>query len=154
MLRPEADAVTRDRVVVLCLANRCRSPMAGALFAREVEVLDLPVDVATAGFSEPGLPATSATIDAASTLDLDLRDHRSVTIEPELLADADLVLGMERAHVREAVVLEPSIWPRTFTLREAVRRAEAVGPREAGGGVRARVGPRRRGGGRPRALGG
>lgn len=45
------------------------------------------------------------------------------------LRGADLVLGMAREHVREAVVLAPDAWPRTFTLKELVRRGEAVGPR-------------------------
>jgi hypothetical protein len=39
---------------------------------------------------------------------------------------------MERLHVRDAVVADSSIWPRSFTLKEAVRRGEAVGPRRVG----------------------
>jgi protein-tyrosine phosphatase len=123
---------TRDRVVVLCLANRCRSPMAGAMLAREARLHQLPVDVVSAGFGDPGLPATAATIETAGDLDLDLRAHASRTVDRDLLAGADLVLGMERVHVREAVVLEPSVWPHAFTLREAVRRAEGAAPRRAG----------------------
>jgi hypothetical protein len=45
------------------------------------------------------------------------------------LQRADLVLGMERAHVRHAVLLEPEAWPRTFTLKELVRRGEELGSR-------------------------
>lgn len=41
------------------------------------------------------------------------------------------MLGMERGHVREATVVEPSIWPQAFTLKELVRRAETVGARAA-----------------------
>jgi len=122
---------SRARVVVLCTANRCRSPLGGAIFRREAELLNLPVEVVTAGFSEPGLPATSATVDSARDRDLDLSGHRSRRVDSALLAEADLVLGMERAHVREAVVLEPSVWRHTFTLRELVRRAEAAEPRAA-----------------------
>jgi hypothetical protein len=36
---------------------------------------------------------------------------------------------MERSHVREAVVLDPPIWQRTFTLKELVRRGLAAHPR-------------------------
>jgi protein-tyrosine-phosphatase len=39
---------------------------------------------------------------------------------------------MEREHVRRAVVLEPDAWTKAFTLRELVRRGEAIGPRIAG----------------------
>jgi protein-tyrosine-phosphatase len=34
---------------------------------------------------------------------------------------------MAREHVREAVLLDPSAWPRSFTFKEFVRRAETVG---------------------------
>lgn len=111
--------------------------MAGALLGREARFHQLPVDVVSAGFGDPGLPATTATIETAADLDLDLRAHASRTVDRELLAGADLVLGMERAHVREAVVLEPSIWPHAFTLREAVRRAETGAPRAPGQSLRA-----------------
>ncbi len=49
----------------------------------------------------------------------------------DVLAGAQLILGMAREHVREAVVLDPALWPRTFTLKELVRRGEASGPRRA-----------------------
>ena len=88
----------RARVVVLCLANRCRSPLGGALLQREATLLELPLDVVSAGFGDAGLPATTATIDTAHDLDLDLSAHQSVTVDQETLASADLVIGMERLH--------------------------------------------------------
>ena len=118
-----------DRVVVLCSANRCRSPLAEALLVREATVGQLPIVVQSAGLGAGGLPATPPTVEVAGRHALDLRSHASRTVDGGLLAGADLVLGMERLHVREAVLLEPSIWPRAFTLREIVRRAEAVAPR-------------------------
>lgn len=45
------------------------------------------------------------------------------------LQHADLVLAMERAHVRHSVLLVPEAWARTFTLKELVRRGEELGPR-------------------------
>ncbi len=129
----------RERVLLLCTANRCRSPLAGALLARQLAATGWPVDVDTAGFGEPGLPATSATVEAARALGLDLTAHSSRGVARELLISADLVIGMERAHVREAVVLEQSVWPRTFTLRELVRRIHHVGPRPRGEALRAWV---------------
>jgi hypothetical protein len=38
---------------------------------------------------------------------------------------------MERLHAREAVVLGPTLFGRTFTLKELVRRGEHIGPRQA-----------------------
>ena len=105
------------RVLVVCTANQCRSPLAGLLLRRAVEQRGLRVEVLTAGLGEPGRPATPPTVEAAEHLGLDLRDHQSRKVDRDLLAGADLVLGME------------PVWRRAFTLREAVRRAEAEGPR-------------------------
>lgn len=123
----------RDRVLVVCTANQCRSPLAGAILAREVALHGLPVEVVTAGVTAvQGQSATPPTIDVAGELGLDLRSHASRPVDRELIAACDLLVGMERLHVREAVVLEPSVWRRAFTLPDLVRRAEAAGPRGAG----------------------
>src|SRR5262249_38212092 len=42
---------------------------------------------------------------------------------------ADVVIAMERSHVRRVVVLDPDAWSRTFTLKEIVRRGEHIGGR-------------------------
>jgi protein-tyrosine phosphatase len=39
---------------------------------------------------------------------------------------------MARNHVREAIVAVPDAWPRSFTLKELVRRGELCGPRRPG----------------------
>jgi protein-tyrosine-phosphatase len=48
-------------------------------------------------------------------------------MEVEDLENADLVIGMGREHVREAVATSPAVWPRCFTLKEFVRRGQAMG---------------------------
>ena len=39
---------------------------------------------------------------------------------------------MTRDHLRYAAVTEPGAWPRTFTLKELIRRGERIGPRPPG----------------------
>ena len=58
--------------------------------------------------------------------------HRSRILDAQMVDDADLVIGMERFHAREVMVLDPAAMGRTFTLKELVRRAIAIGPRDAG----------------------
>jgi protein-tyrosine phosphatase len=60
---------------------------------------------------------------------IDLRDHRSRALTEPMLQGADLVLGMSRRHVQEAVLLDPRSWPHAFMLKELVRRGEFIGPR-------------------------
>ncbi|MFI5054036.1 MAG: hypothetical protein ACHQDE_06710 [Acidimicrobiia bacterium] len=122
-----------DRVLVVCSANQCRSALAGVLLVEQLRRLELDVVVDSAGMhAVAGLPATPPTVAAAAALGVDLSAHRSRPAPPSLIAAADLVLTMERAHVREVVVTDPQAFSRTFTLKELVRRGTEVGPREAG----------------------
>lgn len=120
------------RVLVVCTANLCRSPVAAALLARE---LDGVVDVdgrrwtvtsagTTAHRAEPD-PDTAA---AAALLGVDLGDHRPRVVTAADVHAADLVLTMAREHLRSVVATAPAAWPKTFTLRELVRRAGSVPP--------------------------
>jgi protein-tyrosine-phosphatase len=51
---------------------------------------------------------------------------------PESSIGSMRILGLERAHVREVVILPPAAWPRTFTLKELVRRDELMDKRVQG----------------------
>jgi len=124
-----------ERILVICSANRCRSPFAAALLREQLADRNRGTLVASAGFGDAGVPATSATVEVAGTLGLDLTEHRSRAVDPALLVRADLILAMERYHVREVVVQDPDAWDRTFTLKELVRRGEATGARGAGEGL-------------------
>jgi protein-tyrosine-phosphatase len=92
------------------------------------------VSVSSAGLLPGGAPATR---DARRVVD-GLDDHVSRQLDGSLIDGAAVVIGMERRHVREVVVSSsPSVFGRTFTLRELVRRASAAGPRRVadGGGA-------------------
>ncbi len=92
----------------------------------------MDVSVRSAGLLHTGQPASSHGVAVLSERGIDLSTHRSRSLTAEFLRDADLVLAMAREHVREAVVLVPEVWPRTFTLKELVRRGEEIGPRRPG----------------------
>ena len=130
-----ASAVATN-VLVLCSANRCRSPMAAALLAFRLDSPGMPVVVRSAGVlpghllpeGEPPLPEV---VSALGAYGLDLSGHRSCRVSVADLAWADLVLGMSREHVRDAVVAAPGTWPCAFTLKELIWRGEKIGPRGA-----------------------
>jgi protein-tyrosine phosphatase len=88
--------------------------------------------VRSAGLLESGNPASAHGVKILAGRGLDLGSHRSTTVSPGILREADLIIGMARQHVREAVVLDRDVWPRTFTLKELVRRGGAIGPRKEG----------------------
>jgi protein-tyrosine phosphatase len=76
-----------------------------------------------------GQPATDTAVDTMAARGLDITAHRSRRISSDLLAGPDLIVGMAREHVREAVVVRPELYTRTFTLKELVRRGSELGPR-------------------------
>jgi protein-tyrosine phosphatase len=121
--------------------------MAEVLLRHRLDALGVDASVASAGRLQDGLPAAEHGVDVLRGRGLDMSTHRSRAATRQILTSADLILGMAREHVREAVVAEPAVWPRTFTLRELVRRGEAAGPRRAGESMQdwlARVGQGRR----------
>jgi protein-tyrosine phosphatase len=118
-----------DRVLVVCTANRCRSPLAAAILRARLAARGVTAEVESVGLLEPGYRATDATVEAAAALGIDLGDHLSRRLDVTQIREADLIVGMERGHVREVVVFERDAWPRTFTLKELARRAADVGPR-------------------------
>ena len=85
--------------------------------------------VLDAGTGDGGYPVTDDTLAVAARRHLDLTDHLSTTVDPSMIDAADVVLTMERAHVRDIVLEHPDAWPKTFTLKEFVRRADEVGAR-------------------------
>jgi protein-tyrosine phosphatase len=106
--------------------------MAAALLARRLGEVGVDVRVRSAGLLAGGSPAPEEAVASMAARGIDTSGHRSRRMDAAEIRSADLVLAMAREHVREAVAAVPSAWPRTFTLKELVRRAEQAGPRVAG----------------------
>jgi protein-tyrosine-phosphatase len=107
--------------------------MAAALFGRLALVGgdDAPeeVSVASAGLLQGGYASPPEVVTVMAEVGIDLSRHSSTQISPELVSASDVVLGMARRHAREVVLLDSRAWGRTFTLKEFVRRGDAVGRR-------------------------
>jgi protein-tyrosine phosphatase len=88
--------------------------------------------VRSGGMLGEGEPPPPEVITTMAGYGIDISAHRSRQVTAHDLERADLTLGMAREHLRHAVVTAPAVWPRAFTLRELVRRGEAIGPRSPG----------------------
>ena len=106
--------------------------MAAALFARETAGSGESVETASAGILPGARAVPGEVVEVMGAYGIDLSGHRSRTIHAAVVADADLLVGMGRRHVREAVLLDPGSWPRAFTLKSLVQRGREVGPRAPG----------------------
>jgi len=106
--------------------------MAAALLDRALRTRGVEATVHSAGLLDAARPASPHAVSVMTTRGLDLGGHTSRPMAADLLEGADLIIAMERQHVREAAVLAPSSYPRTFTLKELARRAAGAGPRDPG----------------------
>ena len=77
--------------------------------------------------SEPAVDPHA--VRAVATYGPDLCEHAPRQLTRQIIESdgADLVVTMTRDHLRNVVALDRRAWPRTFTLRELVRRASANG---------------------------
>lgn len=136
------------RILVVCTANVCRSPVVQRLLQQRLDEAGRPAVVTSAGTHGGQLDPHHDTVRAAAIRGVSLDGHRSRLLTGELIRHdgADLVITMTREHLRAVIGVEPGAWPRTFTLKELTRRGlsaplGAVGLREwlaaAGEGRRA-----------------
>ncbi len=112
------------KLLFVCTAGRCRSPIAAALFEKHLEQAKPLVSVRSVGVKYTGEPTPSIGISLLAELGVELASNRSVKLTKELVDDADLILGMTRDHVRDIAQLSADAWPKTFTLKEFARRVE------------------------------
>ena len=124
------------RILFVCTANICRSPMAAALCAAHARRRGATPEVYSAGTEAGGvsMPVTPPpeVDEVMAPHGIDLSGHRSRALTETVLLEADVVIGMARRHVQESVLLDPSCFTRAFTLKELVRRGDSVGPRPTG----------------------
>lgn len=106
--------------------------MAQGLLSARLALLGVPACVASAGMAGGGQPPLPEVISVLASHGVDVTGHRSRAVTAGDLDRADLILGLAREHVRHAVVLLPSAWPRAFTIRELARRGRQAGARAAG----------------------
>lgn len=115
----------------MCSGNIFRSPIAEAFLGAMARDKGLNVTAESAGTLRGDRPIAPGALAAIGDDGLDMSRHRSRLLGLRAIRRSDLVLGMGREHVRETVALDPPAWPRSFTLKEFVRRGEAVGARPA-----------------------
>jgi protein-tyrosine phosphatase len=113
------------RVLMVCTANVCRSPMAAAMLQHHLDAADVDVVVSSAGTNDSNdLAVDPHAVAALAEWGIDLRAHHPRVLTTDIAATdgADLIVTMQRQHLRHGVALDNRTWQRSFTLRELVRR--------------------------------
>jgi protein-tyrosine phosphatase len=121
-------------IVFVCTGNRFRSVLAEAFMDRLT--LGLPVTTESYGTLElESAPALPEAVELARSYGLDVSKHGSRCVAGAVLAEADLLIGFDSSHVREAVVRAEAPRGRSFTMRELARLLDDVTPPDEAGVV-------------------
>jgi protein-tyrosine phosphatase len=103
------------KILVLCVGNICRSPMAEYLLRRQLAGRDIQVSSAGLG-ALVGRPIEGHAMELLQEHGIDATSHRARQLDAQMLRDADLVLGMERRHLAAAARLAPEASGKLFLL--------------------------------------
>jgi protein-tyrosine phosphatase len=130
--------VDRFSITFVCTGNRFRSVLAEA-FVHQLTV-GLPVSTQSFGALpiEGARPLPQA-LEIAVACGVSISDHRTRYLNDSSLGDADLVLGFELAHVRQAVVDANARRGHTFMMDEFVALLPPHRPGEPTEGVVSRA---------------
>ncbi len=110
-----APPIEPRRVLVVCTANQCRSPMAEGLIRARLEAGGLAdrVQVGSAGtWARDGVPATPHAVRVMQTRGVDIGGHRSREISEAVVGGADLILVMTEGHDQAISTEFPAARPR------------------------------------------
>ena len=120
------------RLLFVCTGNICRSPMAERYVTARLDELLSPEDrgrfeVSSAGtYGLTGEPMDPSAVRALTDIGGVCDGFAARELTPELVAEADLVLGATRQHRAGAVTLHPRAAAKTFTIRELGRLSRGV----------------------------
>lgn len=104
-------------ILVVCVGNICRSPMAEGLLRRALNPFGCRVEVMSAGLSAMvGEPADTLARSLMDQGGIDISAHRARQLNGAMLRSADLVLVMEHTHKVELARLEPQVRGKVFLL--------------------------------------
>lgn len=116
-----------ERILVVCVGNICRSPMAECLLRQRLA--GQRVEIASAGLAalldRPIDPLASAVL---AEHGIDAGTHRARQVTREILTDAGLILAMERGHLARAGQLAPEAVGKMFLLDKWVASRDIPDP--------------------------
>ena len=115
-----------SNVVVICVGNICRSPMAEALLLQRA---DEQVQVGSAGthamLNSPMDPLAQAVLQQHQ---VPIRRHRARQVDRAMLHRADLILLMEPSQLNSVLKLAPEVRGKTFLIGKWQHQLEIADP--------------------------
>jgi len=104
-------------ILIVCIGNICRSPMAEALLINQLKKDHPEVVVKSAGLAAMiDQPADQIAQDLMMLRGLDISSHRARQVTSEILANIDLILPMTTRQQEQIVSKFPSLFSKVHRL--------------------------------------
>lgn len=109
-----------NNILVVCVGNICRSPMAEGLFRQAmIDAGKTSSVVSSAGLNAlVGHKADPSACQLLANRHIDISAHRACQLNSEMIRAADIILVMESAHKTAIEAKEPSARGKVFRLGE------------------------------------
>jgi len=110
---------SKHKILIVCTGNTCRSAMAKGIVekvAAERKLDNFNVHSAGTG-AMVGMPATDYAIAAAAHWDIDISNHRSTPLTPELITQSKLILVMAPEHAEAILSYDRSAMSRLYLFK-------------------------------------
>jgi protein-tyrosine-phosphatase len=106
-------------VMFVCTGNTCRSPMAHGILQSmiEREKIDDVTVISTGTGTLDGYPVSLNSVGAAAKDGVDISQHHSTAITPELIDESDLILTMSYQHLFSVIAMYPKADGKVFMLK-------------------------------------
>jgi protein-tyrosine phosphatase len=114
-------------VLVVCVGNICRSPMAEALLRHRLSRPGVKLHSAGIG-AAPGTPMDPLAIEVLQEHQVPVMAHAARRADRELLRQAELILLMERAHLLNIMQLAPEVRGKAFLIGQWQHKTEIADP--------------------------
>lgn len=97
------------KILMVCLGNICRSPLAQGIMAEKIRKndLDWTVDSAGTGNWHVGEQPDPRSVQTARRYGLDISDQRARQLRPQDLREFDLILAMDTSNYRHILEIAP-----------------------------------------------
>ncbi len=104
-----------NNILIVCVGNICRSPMAEALLGHRLQGKGLTIHSAGIG-ALVGNPMDKTAHEVLQDNGLEHSAHRARQVESDMLHQADLILAMENSHIQHIRQIAPEVHGKTFLI--------------------------------------
>jgi len=133
----DLEALSTVKFLFVCTGNTCRSPMAEGIFRKylaeklrcEVDQLDgIGYKMFSAGIMKMcAAPASAEAIIACEVRGIDIKDHKSNILSPQLIEESDFIFAMEQIHCDRVKAIRPEAADKCMLLAENKEIADPMG---------------------------